>query len=80
VSADAIIAAQRLTQKKKKEFCPPHLPDPMLVALRASVARVANLSGAAEQQNQIMRERDEIQVLSGDTTLNVLDSLLSRLV
>ena len=52
----------------------------MLVALRAAVARVANLSGAAEQQNQIMRDRAEIQVISGDTTLNVLDSLLSRLV
>ncbi|KAH8828990.1 hypothetical protein DL96DRAFT_1708160 [Flagelloscypha sp. PMI_526] len=44
----------------------PALPDPKLIALRASCARVAHLSGAAEQMDQITRETGETTVLAED--------------
>jgi hypothetical protein len=67
-----------MAREKDSEYCPPLLPDPKLIALRAAVARVANLSGAAEQQDQIMRDVEEISILSSDDSLNLLDSLLLR--
>ena|SRR5882762_8680759 len=35
------------------------LPDPVLIAIRAACARVANLSGASEQANQILRDLED---------------------
>ncbi|KAG5720821.1 hypothetical protein E4T56_gene9696 [Termitomyces sp. T112] len=45
------------------------LPDPVLIAIRAACTRVANLSGAAEQIDQILRDREEMPVLANDGSM-----------
>ena len=42
------------------------LPDPALIAIRAACVRVANISGATEQANQILRDLEDITVLADD--------------
>ncbi|KAJ6447596.1 hypothetical protein C8R45DRAFT_188240 [Mycena sanguinolenta] len=60
---------------------PLDLPDPELLALRASCARVAAKSGAADQWSLMMQEREDAEEnqVVGDGTLWLLDSLLSAL-
>jgi hypothetical protein len=53
------------------------LPDPVLIAIRAACARVANLSGAAEQADRILRDMEDITVLADDGSM--ADLLSSRL-
>ena len=45
------------------------LPDPVLIAIRAACARVANLSGAAEQADRILRELEDTTVLADDGSM-----------
>jgi len=54
------------------------LPDPVLIAIRAACARVANLSGAAEQADRIFRDLEDITVLADDGSMaELLSSRLS---
>ena len=54
------------------------LPDPVLIAIRAACARVANLSGTAEQADQILRDLENITVLADDGSMaELLSSRLS---
>ena len=54
------------------------LPDPVLIAIRAACARVANLSGAAEQADRILRDLEDITVLADDGSMaELLSSRLS---
>jgi gamma-glutamylcyclotransferase (GGCT)/AIG2-like uncharacterized protein YtfP len=54
------------------------LPDPVLIAIRAVCARVANLSGAAEQADRILRDLEDITVLADDGSMaELLSSRLS---
>ena len=54
------------------------LPDPVLIATRAAYARVANLSGAAEQADRILRDLEDITVLADDGSMaELLSSRLS---
>ncbi|KAF7978037.1 hypothetical protein HWV62_1925 [Athelia sp. TMB] len=54
------------------------LPDSILIAIRASCARVANLSGAAEQANRILRDLEDTTVLADDGSMaELLSSRLS---
>ncbi|KAH0580038.1 hypothetical protein H2248_002851 [Termitomyces sp. 'cryptogamus'] len=45
------------------------LPDPVLIAIRAACARVANLSGAAEQIDRILRDKEDMPVLANDGSM-----------
>ncbi|KAF8345054.1 hypothetical protein F5887DRAFT_1197645 [Amanita rubescens] len=57
------------------------LPDQDLIAIRAACARVANLSGAAEQANQIIRDMEDTTVLTDDGSMAEIFSLrLSMLI
>ncbi|KAJ6600881.1 hypothetical protein B0H10DRAFT_2082558 [Mycena sp. CBHHK59/15] len=59
----------------------PALPSPALIAIRAACARVAHMSGAAEQFNQIFRDREETQCMADDgSTAGFLTSLLLQTV
>jgi hypothetical protein len=53
------------------------LPDPVLIAIRAACARVANLSGAAEQADRILRALEDVTVLADDGSM--VELLSSRL-
>ena len=54
------------------------LPDPVLIAIRAACARVAHLSGAAEQADRILRDLEDITVLADDGSMaELLSSRLS---
>ncbi|KAF5359881.1 hypothetical protein D9756_003613 [Leucocoprinus leucothites] len=56
------------------------LPDRSLIAIRAACARVANLSGAAEQADRILRDLEDTTVLADDGSLaELLSSRLSAL-
>ncbi|KAF5359877.1 hypothetical protein D9756_003616 [Leucocoprinus leucothites] len=56
------------------------LPDRSLIAIRAACARVANLSGAAEQADQILRDLEDTTVLADDGSMaGLLSSRLSML-
>ncbi|KAF5359876.1 hypothetical protein D9756_003615 [Leucocoprinus leucothites] len=56
------------------------LPDRSLIAIRAACARVANLSGAAEQADQIIRDLEDTTVLADDGSMaGLLSSRLSTL-
>ncbi|KAJ6602534.1 hypothetical protein DFH09DRAFT_449335 [Mycena vulgaris] len=60
-----------------KNIAVPELPDPDLLALRAACSRVAHMSGAAEQYDQILRDLDEISVMSSDgSSAGFLETLL----
>jgi hypothetical protein len=80
VDTRAIDEVKRISEERELEYNPPLLPNPKLIALRAAVARVANLSGAAEQEDRVMKDREDINVVSDDYSADVLHSLLSRLV
>jgi hypothetical protein len=54
------------------------LPDPELMAMRAACARVAAMSGAADQFRLLMLDCDDAEMLT-DTTVYLLDSLLHTL-
>ena len=55
----------------------PELPSQKLISLRASIARVANMSGAAEQKDLIYRDEGYIRVMAQDSsTGDLLSSLL----
>ncbi|KAG8819636.1 hypothetical protein FRC17_010369 [Serendipita sp. 399] len=57
----------------------PELPDPTLIAIRAACARVAHVSGALEQFEQILEEAEETLVMAIDgSTADLLISLLHR--
>ncbi|EKM76054.1 hypothetical protein AGABI1DRAFT_131574 [Agaricus bisporus var. burnettii JB137-S8] len=59
----------------------PDLPDPDLIAIRASCARVARISGAVEQNDEIIEDREMIPVLASDgSNADLLKSLLNRRV
>ncbi|KAF5359880.1 hypothetical protein D9756_003612 [Leucocoprinus leucothites] len=56
------------------------LPDRSLIAIRAACARVANLSGAAEQAKRILRDLEDTTVLADDgSSAELLSSRLSML-
>ena len=60
----------------KHENAPP--PDPFLLALHATCARVARMSGAAEFFDQVEWEAEETRVLASDgSSATLLDHLLS---
>ncbi|KAJ7125914.1 hypothetical protein C8R44DRAFT_668229 [Mycena epipterygia] len=44
----------------------PALPSPSLLAIRAACSRVAHMSGAAEQVNQILRDLEDTPVMAED--------------
>lgn len=71
-SVDPSVAAA--AKAKDKEL---KLPDPAPIAIRAACARVANLSGAAEQADQILRDLEDTTVLADDGSM--ADLLTSRL-
>ncbi|KAG6812975.1 hypothetical protein H0H92_015094 [Tricholoma furcatifolium] len=71
-SVDPVAAAAALAKGKVLL-----LPDPTLLALRAACARVANLSGAAEQADSILRDLEETMVLADDRSM--ADLLSTRL-
>ena len=56
----------------------PELPSRGLIDLRAACARVANMSGAAEQIDQIYRDEEDTTVMAYDgSTGDLLSSLLN---
>ncbi|KAF5359875.1 hypothetical protein D9756_003614 [Leucocoprinus leucothites] len=56
------------------------LPDRSLIAIRAACARVANLSGAAEQAKRILRDLEDTTILADDgSTAELLSSRLLML-
>ncbi|KAJ7190510.1 hypothetical protein GGX14DRAFT_604146 [Mycena pura] len=57
---------------------PVNLPDPELMAMHAACARIAAMSGAADQLHLLMQDRDDTEMLT-DTTVRLLDSLLRTL-
>ena len=62
----------------KHENVPP--PDPLLLALHATCACVAHMSGAAEFFDQVEREVEETRVLASDgSSATLLNHLLSPL-
>lgn len=48
------------------------LPDPLLIALRAICARVANMSGATKQMEQILADMEDSTVLSDNGSMAAL--------
>ena len=55
----------------------PELPSQKLISLRSSIARVANMSGAAEQKDLIYQDEGYIRVKDQDgSTGDLLSSLL----
>lgn len=62
-----------------KEGIPP--PAPSLIAIRTACARVAHISGAAEQRDVSFRDDEEIEVLASDgSDADFLSSRLSMLL
>jgi hypothetical protein len=56
----------------------PELPSRELIGLRAACARVAHMSGAAEQNDQIYRDEEDTTVMAYDgSTGDLLTSLLN---
>jgi hypothetical protein len=75
------VDAQALDECLRKGVPPPKLPDPSLIAIRAAVARVAHMSGAAEHRDALWRDEEEIEVLASDgSNADFLRSRLSILV
>ncbi|TBU30618.1 hypothetical protein BD311DRAFT_827218 [Dichomitus squalens] len=57
------------------------LPSPKYLAIRAACCRIARMSGAAEYLHIILRDMEELQVLSEDgASADVLTYALHRLV
>ncbi|KAH7921611.1 hypothetical protein BV22DRAFT_1038422 [Leucogyrophana mollusca] len=56
---------------------PPDLPDRTLIAIRSVCARVAHLSGAVEQMDQVQQDVEATMVMANDgSTADLLGSLL----
>ena len=56
----------------------PELPSRGLIGLRAACARVAHMSGAAEQDDEIHRDEEDTKVMAKDgSTAELLTSLLN---
>ena len=63
---------------KEKGIALPELPSRGLIGLRASCARVAHMSGAAEYFDEIHRDEEDIKVMATDGgTAELLTSLLN---
>lgn len=74
VEPSATAAAEAMNKKLM-------LPDQDLIAVRAACARVANLSGAAKQANQIFRDMEDTTVLADDGSMaEILSLRLSTLI
>ena len=66
------------TSCKEKGTALPELPSRDLIVLRAACARVAHMSGAAEQIDQICRDEEDTTVMACDgSTGDLLSSLLN---
>ncbi|KAG6838199.1 hypothetical protein C0991_001117, partial [Blastosporella zonata] len=65
-------SAAAATEKEGKTL---RLPDPDLLAIRAVSSRVANMSGAAEHIDQILRDLEDIATLTDDGSMADLLSL-----
>ncbi|KAH7925157.1 hypothetical protein BV22DRAFT_1195403 [Leucogyrophana mollusca] len=62
---------------EKEGIPPPDLPDRTLIAIRSACARVAHLSGAVEQMDEVQRDMEATTVLANDgSTADLLSSLL----
>ncbi|CAK5282377.1 unnamed protein product [Mycena citricolor] len=65
---------------KRNQTNPPALPSPSLLAIRAACSRVAHLSGAAEQVDQILRDLEDRPVMAEDGgSAHLLESRLLQL-
>lgn len=65
---------------KAKGKAVPALPSPSLLAIRAACSRVAHMSGAAEQADQILRDFEDISVMAEDgATAELITSRLLQL-
>ncbi|CAK5282384.1 unnamed protein product [Mycena citricolor] len=63
-----------------KQIDPPALPSPSLLAIRAAFSRVAHMSGAAEQVDQILRDLEDTPVMAEDGgSAHLLESRLLQL-
>ncbi|KAH8834085.1 hypothetical protein DL96DRAFT_1579392 [Flagelloscypha sp. PMI_526] len=60
------VAEELLQECAEHNITPPALPDPKLIAIRASCARVAHLSGAAAQIDELDREVEQTLFLAED--------------
>ncbi|KAK7021198.1 hypothetical protein R3P38DRAFT_3543321 [Favolaschia claudopus] len=59
----------------------PQLPSPALLAVRAACSRVAHISGAVEQADQILRDLEDISALAEDgSTADLFTSRLLQLL
>ncbi|KAJ7834816.1 hypothetical protein B0H14DRAFT_2797962 [Mycena olivaceomarginata] len=56
----------------------PALPSPTLLAIRAACSRVAHMSGAAEQIDQVLRDLEDTRIMAEDGS--TVDLLTSRLL
>jgi hypothetical protein len=69
-----------MTRKKDYTFnddpYPP--PDPKLLAIHAAFCRVLHASGAAEQIDRIMRDMENMTVLSSDGSTDIGSYVASR--
>ncbi|KAJ7066908.1 hypothetical protein B0H15DRAFT_947151 [Mycena belliarum] len=64
---------------RAKTTNPPALPSPSLLAIRAACSRVAQMSGAAEQIDQILRDLEDTPVLAEDGgSAHLLSARLSQ--
>ncbi|KAJ7832318.1 hypothetical protein B0H14DRAFT_2803173 [Mycena olivaceomarginata] len=73
---DPAVVARCLANGKE----PPTLPSPALLAIRAACSRVAHMSGAAEQIDQILRDLEEMPVMAWDGgSAELLASRLSQM-
>ena len=75
-----MVVAWEVNPPKEGNIIPlPSLPDPGLIAIRAACARVAHLSGTAEQAEQLLEDREDTNVMAGNgDTASLLSSLLLR--
>ncbi|KAJ7076528.1 hypothetical protein C8R44DRAFT_993028 [Mycena epipterygia] len=72
LSVDPVFAARCAADG----IAPPDLPSSALLAIRAAVSRVAHMSGAAEQYDMVMRDRETTTVMSDDTASAEMLSVL----
>ncbi|KAH7907625.1 hypothetical protein BJ138DRAFT_1137463 [Hygrophoropsis aurantiaca] len=78
---DGIFKFYEKPRRQKEGIPPPDLPDRTLIAIRSAWARVARLSGAIEQMDQIQQDREDTMVLENDwSTADLLGSLLLQTI
>ncbi|KAJ7768659.1 hypothetical protein DFH07DRAFT_1007947, partial [Mycena maculata] len=75
LTINPIFAAKRVADG----VAPPELPSAALLAIRAAVPGVAHMSGAAEQYDMVMCNRESTTVLSGDTASAEMLSVLLQM-